>query len=687
MGPPGDAKVAVQGFKNKSITTQESIDSQVEADARSPRSAANPLYSPRSSVMVMERYHMRTSEDAIMGEGTSSICRKGIDTHSGEKVAIKSYKMPEDMSQEDKEVTMQKFVRQVKVLQELQEPFVRPDDPKLWHPILDTTAPSKIFMRLLDYSKDASGHPAPDAKDGIMYVVTELASYSMKDYIRTRRDQKKPLAKHAIKAVAKSMLLATAGLHAKGFIHLDLKPENLMIFNGALKVIDVDGCVKQGTKISVDDSSLSFSPCYCAPEWARFLIDDSDDPRIEAVPALDAWSIGITIAELVTLDAVFKPTYASFMGKGRSNREAGFLFMEWLGGLKVGALPSAVARVDPELASFLQEWLLIGNASVRRTCAECLDSPYAKAKSKESSSKGRTESFSREEDKPVDSPGRAIADALSTTDTEVKHAAVRRREDLSYGTRHKGTLWKLNEKGDPNDPTAWLQRDMWIASNGGLCYFSFKENKRLVLVDAHFLQGAEIVLLEACAMPNAFRIISREPEFASQPSFAANSVEDRDEWMSELAKINQDMMTSIKLGRSVAKEIRAFRMMVKNRRQSIGKESVGERFRRKLWKVKGEGDRMKKDDWFQREMWITTDGNLVYHSVKEERDLIYYTAEDLRRSKIGIIPSSESYMPWTFQVQLAGVGEIEFTPGEFAAESEEDMQEWIAAVRQCQAEE
>ena len=36
-------------------------------------------------------------------------------------------------------------------------------------------------MQLLDYSKDASGSPGPDPDDGMLYVVTELAQYSLKD--------------------------------------------------------------------------------------------------------------------------------------------------------------------------------------------------------------------------------------------------------------------------------------------------------------------------------------------------------------------------------------------------------------------------------------------------------------------------------------------------------------------------
>ena len=41
--------------------------------------------------------------------------------------------------------------------------------------------------------------------------------------------------------MTKAVVFVMAGLHAKGFVHLDLKPENLMVFDGALKLIDVGG--------------------------------------------------------------------------------------------------------------------------------------------------------------------------------------------------------------------------------------------------------------------------------------------------------------------------------------------------------------------------------------------------------------------------------------------------------------
>jgi len=101
----------------------------------------------------------------------------------------------------------------------------------------------------------------------------------------------------------------------------------------------------------------------------------------------------------------------------------------------------------------------------------------------------------------------------------------------------------------------------------------------------------------------------------------------------------------------------------------------------KLWKVKGEGDKMKESDWFLREMWVAKNGCLVYHSPKEDRDLIYYTQNDLTRAKLTTVPSSESFKPWAFQIQLPAANGVEFAPGEFAAETEVEREKWIKELR------
>ena len=45
-------------------------------------------------------------------------------------------------------------------------------------------------------------------------------------------------------------------------------------------------------------------------------------------------------------------------------------------------------------------------------------------------------------------------------------------------------LWKLNHEGDPMRKGHWLKRDMWVASNGNLCYFSLKELEASATVHA-----------------------------------------------------------------------------------------------------------------------------------------------------------------------------------------------------------
>merc|ERR1712110_357479 len=130
-----------------------------------------------------------------------------------------------------------------------------------------------------------------------------------------------------------------AGLHAKGFVHLDIKPENLMIFGGQLKLIDVDGCVRIGTHISLDDSSICFSPCYCAPEWAKAVRTQEEDDII-ACPGLDAWSVGCTICELVTLEAILRPKFQQFYKRDQLRGKK--QFMDWLASLQKAPVPRVV---------------------------------------------------------------------------------------------------------------------------------------------------------------------------------------------------------------------------------------------------------------------------------------------------------------------------------------------------------
>jgi len=611
--------------------------------------------------LVMRAYRMLTSDNAILGEGSFSVCHRGIFLETGKPVAIKVYitqhRAHNSENDEEHEIMMRKFTRQVDVLKRLQEPLVEPENPLLWNKQLDNAVPVDLLFQLIDFSHDEWGNPAADPDDGIVYVITEMAEYSLLAYLKDLKDRGKSLSLGAVKQIASSILLATAALHSKGLVHLDLKPENLMVFSNQIKVIDVDGCVPIGTVISVDDSSISFSLCYCAPEWAQFLLDDG---KIVASPTLDAWSIGITLCELVTQRPVLQPVYASFMRHGHKQEEATCMFLDWLSNISKLNLPNSLTSFNTEFATFLTRDLLAPMPTLRRTPAECLSSPCF-----ENKASGK---ISVEHDKlPITEP----------------RARQNRQMDNSTEVVHKGTMWKLNSRGDPMDPAQWLQRDMWIASNGSLCYFSLKENSRLVLLDAQHICRSEISRVNDSARAHTFKVKAPSDDHEHGEAnmlFSCDSDEDYEQWIEKLKTVKVEVFRTVHLGGKFTHDIRQHKLTVRNRRMSIGNPSCAD-FKPivsgKLWKLKADGNRMHKDDWFERDMWITKNGCLAYWSKRDERSLLYYTVQDIERAKLRTVSDDESSRAHTFQVCLSSQGGIEFAPGEFACESDRLRTMWM----------
>jgi len=337
--------------------------------------------------LVCGRYTMHMLQQDVMGEGSSSICRRGVDTVSGRPVAIKIYKLTPDFAEsptadqasgeEDwNAITALKFKRQIEVLQELQKPLERPAESSLWSEQMEGLSSKKLFMQMLDYSKDSNGNPGKDPTDDLLYLITELSECSLLEYLARRKTRSEPLSREGVRQVAAAVVQAAAGLHAKGYVHLDLKPENMMVFDNCLKLIDVDGCIKIGTSVSLADPSLSCSPVYCSPEWGQFCNDESNDPQIPLRPQMDAWGVGMTLAELVTLEPLLLSKYTSFQDKGE---EAGLAFMDWLSARKEPPCQEAIAAFDKDLADFLSSTLLVCDSTRRSTLAQALAHPYLAA--------------------------------------------------------------------------------------------------------------------------------------------------------------------------------------------------------------------------------------------------------------------------------------------------------------------
>lgn len=340
---------------------------------------------PTGSRLILGRYEtsadnfdlLNTGGD-LLGEGTSSVCYRGVDTQTGVPVAIKVYK---DWCHgaAGRQVLFRKFRRQVEVMRELQQPVLHKEtstdhgtaatpESSCWGTSQPLVAPpSELFVQLLDYSTDLDGEPGHDVLDGRLYVVMELGQQSLKEYLDLHRERRQAPSAEAVRSLSRSIVSVVAGLHAAGFVHLDLKPENIMMCGFRMKLIDVDSCTRVGASVSARDSSISFSPVYCAPEWARFVIDP-DKQAICVDPSLDVWSVGMTLCELVAMRPCLKAAY--FSKKSRHG------FYEWLGAMRQAPLPRSISRFDPDFTDLLSSWMLLGDQGDRRTLAQCLSHPF-----------------------------------------------------------------------------------------------------------------------------------------------------------------------------------------------------------------------------------------------------------------------------------------------------------------------
>jgi hypothetical protein len=268
-----------------------------------------------------------------------------------------------------------------------------------------------------------------------------------------------------------------------------------------------------------------------------------------------------------------------------------------------------------------------------------------------------------------------------TASQEVAWHRRSRVEDKSQRYVLSGTLWKLNNNGDPKDASHWRQRDMWIANTGALCYFSRKDNKRLKLIDAPVLHEATVTRLEGSAREHAFQVCTPHQSLY----FASESEEMRAKWMEVWDQVKNDAIKTMRFGATMATDLRRYRLKVRNRRKALDEKTISAdgykpRFKGFLWKLKTDGDADVEGDWVKREMWLSKNGSLVYLSAREERELVYYTATDVAHATSTAVSDTCSACPpgsWRFRVRLAPLGDMDLQPGEFAAESKERREAWL----------
>jgi hypothetical protein len=159
-------------------------------------------------------------------------------------------------------------------------------DPEVQSRFLaEAQAPNAInhpaIVKVLDAGRTA---------DGILYMAMELLVGRSLRVAVTRRD----LPPDQIKRVMNELLTALGHAHARGFVHRDLKPDNVFLCapNDEVKLLDFGIAKVLDDARRTQAGTLLGTPAYMAPE--QFADASNVDSRA------DLWAIGVMLYEMVT---------------------------------------------------------------------------------------------------------------------------------------------------------------------------------------------------------------------------------------------------------------------------------------------------------------------------------------------------------------------------------------------------
>ncbi|XP_051145519.1 mitogen-activated protein kinase 12-like [Andrographis paniculata] len=202
----------------------------------------------------------------VVGKGSYGVVAAAVDTHTGEKVAIKKIK---DIFEHVSEAT--RILREIKLLRLLRHP----DIVEIKHIMLPPCR--------------------REFKD--IYVVFELMETDLHHVIRTNDD----LTPGHHQFFLYQLLRALKYIHSANVFHRDLKPKNILAnADCKLKICDF-GLARASFG---DSPSAVFWTDYVATRWYRA-------PELcgsfftKYTPAIDVWSIGCIFAEMVTGKPLF----------------------------------------------------------------------------------------------------------------------------------------------------------------------------------------------------------------------------------------------------------------------------------------------------------------------------------------------------------------------------------------------
>lgn len=213
--------------------------------------------------VIAGRYEIRR----VVADGAMGRVYEGRALDEQKRVAIKI--LHAEVAEDD--VNIERFRREAETSRKLDHEFI---------------------VEVLDFSEDPS---APGRKSGAWYLVME---YLDGEELRSLLDRTKLLPMARVVRIIAQTAIALDGAHAQGFVHRDLKPDNIFLVRtpqgDRVKLLDF-GSVKftkgqdRGVKLTVMGTTIG-SPFYMSPEQAK------GDPDLDH--RTDVWALGAILYEM-----------------------------------------------------------------------------------------------------------------------------------------------------------------------------------------------------------------------------------------------------------------------------------------------------------------------------------------------------------------------------------------------------
>ena len=207
------------------------------------------MTAPQEHRLVAGRYRLL----APLGAGGMGTVWRAQDEVLGRPVAVKEVRFPHGLSDEDRAVLRERTRREARAAARLDHPSA---------------------VTVFDVVEEG----------GAPYLVMELVEAQTLSHV-VRTDG--PLTPQRTAQVGLALLGALEAAHARGIVHRDVKPGNVLLgADGRVVLTDFGLASSPGDSAITSTGLLLGSPAYIAPERAR-----GQTPR----PASDLWSLGATL--------------------------------------------------------------------------------------------------------------------------------------------------------------------------------------------------------------------------------------------------------------------------------------------------------------------------------------------------------------------------------------------------------